>query len=208
MIPPAPEHVTLISWLTTIKIFDASRADQAECLLLQIPCELQMQIYESIDHAPSQVAMALTCKKMSEVASHVNLSRAYTSAKLAGLIPKEVFDVPPLMKQLSTWMPDDLRLCDHCLTYRPCAAEYWSTVIGCEKGTFWIRKTGWEFISGGWQKQMHDICPSCHLSCSLSDYIECDGCRALGRFGDIDWARVTGMQRRVEIETRAGHFAT
>lgn len=176
--------------------------------MLQIPCELQMHIFETIDHAPSQVAMALTCKRMSEVASHVNLSRAYTSAKYAGLIPKEVFDVPPLMKQLVSWMPNDLRLCDHCLTYRPCEADYWRTVAGCESGSFWIRKTGWEFSGGSWHKQMHNICPSCHLNCSLSDYIECDGCRALGRLGDIDWARVSGMQRRVETETRAGRFAT
>lgn len=176
--------------------------------MLQIPCELQIHIFEMIDHAPSQVAMALTCKRMSELACQVNLSRAYTSAKYAGLIPKEVFDVPPLMKQLGGWMPEYLRLCDHCLTYRPWDGEYWSTVRGCETGSFWIRKTGWEFSGGSWHKQMHNICPLCHLGCSLSDYIECDGCRALGRLGDIDWARVSGMQRRVETETRAGRFAT
>jgi hypothetical protein len=24
---------------------------------------------------------------------------------------------------------------------------------------FWVRKTGWEFFGGGWNKVVHDICP-------------------------------------------------
>ena len=186
----------------------ASQADQSASILLNLPTELIIYIYHTVSHAPTQVLLALTCKLLSSLVSTTPLTRAYTSPKYAGLIPKEVFDVPPLMRSLTTWMPTHLRLCDHCLTFRPVCNEYWTEVDGCENGGFWIQKVGWEFAGGSWHKQMHNICPMCHLSCSLSDYVECDGCRALGRLGDIDWARVSGMQRRVEVETRAGRFAT
>ena len=62
---------------------------------------------------------------------------------------------------------------------------------------------------GSWHKVVHDICPSCHGSCSLSDYVDCDGCRALGRLGDVDWTRVSdSWRRRTEEELRNGRFAT
>jgi len=174
-----------------------------------MPNEVQMLVFESLEHAPSQVALALTCKQMAMVASEVNLCRSYTSPKYAGLLPKEVFDVPCLMKQLSSWMPESLRLCDHCLTARPSDRTYWSSIEGCETGNYWVQKTGWTFSNASWHKQMHNICPGCHVTCSLSDYSDCDGCRALGRLGDIDWARVTdSRRRRTEEELRAGRYAT
>ena len=168
-----------------------------------------MLIYETIGHAPSQVAFALTCKQMAQVASYVNLSRTYVSPKYAGLLPTSCFDVPALMKQLVDWMPETLRLCDHCLTNRPRDAEYWQTVPECVGAGFWVQKVGWSFSEASWHKQLHNICPACHITCSLSDYVDCDGCRALGRLGDIDWGRVTHMHRqRSEIEIRDGNLAT
>lgn len=169
-----------------------------------------MLIFESVAHAPSQVALALSCKGMARIANSINLNRAYTSAKYAGLLPKEVFDVPDLMRQLSPWMPSHLRLCDHCLTNRPADPSYWSNVTGCEVGNFWITKTGWSFADASWHKQLHNICPSCHLTCSLGDFSDCDGCKSLGRLGDVDWARVSDTIRRrsIEEELRAGRFAT
>ena len=168
-----------------------------------------MMVFESVEHAPSQVALALTCKQMAQVAADVNLSRSYVSPKYAGLLPKEVFDVPALMKQLSSWMPEELRLCDHCLTNRPCDPIYWRDVDECDGSSYWVQKVGWSFSNASWHKQMHNICPACHISCSLSDYVDCDGCRALGRLGDIDWSRVSDAYRkRTEDELRAGRFAT
>jgi len=174
-----------------------------------MPYEVQMFLFESLRDAPSQVSLALTCKQMALVASDMNLSRSYVSAKYAGLLPKEVFDVPNLMRQLASWMPSNLRLCDHCLTNRPCDADYWLTVPSCDGSTYWVQKVGWSFSDASWHKQMHNICPSCHMSCSLSDYVDCDGCRALGRLGDIDWARIAGSRRCLtEGELRAGNWAT
>lgn len=168
-----------------------------------------MLIFESLADAPSQVALALTCKQMARVSSQINLSRSHVSAKYAGLLPKEVFDIPCLMKQLTPWMPDNLRLCDHCLTNRPCDAEYWRTVAICAGGTFWVQKIGWSFSDATWHKQLHSICPLCHVTCSLSDYVDCDGCRALGRLGDIDWNRVAGSRRcQTEEALRAGNWTT
>jgi len=168
-----------------------------------------MLVFETLGDAPSQVALALTCKQMALVASDMNLSRTYVSARYAGLLPKEVFDVPCLMKMLSSWMPSSLRLCDHCLTNRPCDTEYWRTVGSCDGSTYWVQKVGWSFSDASWHKQMHNICPSCHMTCTLSDYVDCDGCRALGRLGDIDWSRVAGSRRcRTEQEIRAGNWAT
>lgn len=174
-----------------------------------MPHEVQMLVFESVDHAPSQVALALTCKQMAQVAADTNLARSYVSATYAGKLPKEVFDVPGLMKHLVSWMPGNLRLCDHCLTNRPCDTEYWQGISECDGRMDWTQKPGWFHRDGSWHKQMHNICPACHMSCSLSDYVDCDGCRALGRLGDVDWSRVSGIYRqRTEDEIRAGRFAT
>ncbi|KAK5064451.1 hypothetical protein LTR84_000284 [Exophiala bonariae] len=170
-----------------------------DAVLLDMPYEILLTIFDSLAHSPSQVALALTCKRMAMVARDVHLHLSAFSAKYAGFLPKTVFDVPELMTQLKPWMPAELRLCNHCLTNRPRAEEYWATIIGCEVSNFWIQKTGWNFHNASWHKQVHDICPACHASCSLSDYVECNGCRALGRLGDVDWTRVSG---------NAGRFAT
>ncbi|KAK5225855.1 hypothetical protein LTR47_002870 [Exophiala xenobiotica] len=178
-------------------------------ILMKMPHEILLTIYDSLAHAPSQVALALTCKRMGTVARDVQLHLSPTSPKYAGFLPKSVFDVPDLMAQLKPWMPVDLRLCNHCLTNRPRHEEYWNGIVGCEISNFWIQKTGWNFHDASWHKQVHDICPACHVNCTLSDYVECDGCRALGRLGDIDWTRVSdSWRRRTEAELRAGRFAT
>lgn len=168
-----------------------------------------MLVYESLEHAPSQVAFALTCKHMAQLAGDVNLTRTHISPKYAGLLPKDCFDVPDLMKQLVAWAPNNLRLCDHCLTMRPCDAAYWREIEECDGSSYWIQKVGWSFHDASWHKQMHNICPACHITCTLSDYVDCVGCRALGRLGDIDWSRVSGSHRqRTEEMLRAGIFAT
>jgi hypothetical protein len=186
-----------------------SDSDSSDSILLRMPYEILLVLYDNIAHAPSQIALALTCKRMAQAARDIQLSLSLTSAKYAGFLPRAVFDVPELMTQLKPWMPPALRLCNHCLTNRPRDKEYWNTVLGCEVGNFWITKTGWEFRNASWHKLKHDICPACHVSCSLSDYVDCDGCRALGRLGDVDWARVSdSWRRRTEEELRAGRFAT
>ncbi|EXJ96180.1 hypothetical protein A1O1_01306 [Capronia coronata CBS 617.96] len=177
-------------------IEDVPEDYEGDSILLRMPYEILLTIYDSVDHAPSQVALALTCKRMALVARDVHLSLATISARYAGFLPKRIFDVPELMAQLKPWMPAGLRLCNHCLTNRPLRDEYWDTVEGCEVSNFWIQKTGWNFHDGNWHKQVHDICPACHVSCTLSDYVDCDGCRALGRLGDIDWSRVLDPWRR------------
>ncbi|KIX06682.1 uncharacterized protein Z518_04658 [Rhinocladiella mackenziei CBS 650.93] len=187
----------------------ASEEPDEHSILLNMPYEIILAIFDSIAHAPSQVALALTCKRMATAARDVQLRLSTTSAKYAGILPRAVFDVPELMAQLKPWMPVELRLCNHCLTNRPCCEEYWNTVSGCEVSNFWIQKTGWTFRNASWHKQVHDICPACHVSCTLSDYVDCDGCRALGRLGDVDWSRVSdSWRRRTEEEIRAGRFAT
>lgn len=189
----------------------ANECDEAEgdSGLLTMPHEILLTVYDSVAHAPSQVALALTCKRMASVARGVRLGLSSTSPRYAGFLPRSVFDVPDLMAQLKPWIPADLRLCNHCLTNRPYREEYWDTIVGCEISTFWIQKTGWVFHNASWHKQVHDICPACHVSCSLSDYVDCDGCRALGRLGDVDWSRVSdSWRRRTEEEIRAGRFAT
>ncbi|EXJ59311.1 uncharacterized protein A1O5_12192 [Cladophialophora psammophila CBS 110553] len=182
---------------------------KGQSVLLMMPYEILLAVYDNVAHAPSQVALALTCKRMAIAARNVQLCLSPTSPKYAGFLPKAVFDVPELMTQLKPWMPADLRLCNHCLTNRPRREEYWNTIIGCEVSNFWVQKTGWDFHNASWHKQVHDICPACHASCTLSDYVDCDGCRALGRLGDVDWARVSdSWRRRTEEELRAGRFAT
>ncbi len=174
-----------------------------------MPYEILLVLYDSVAHAPSQIALALTCKSMARAARHIQLCLSPTSAKYAGFLPRAVFDVPDLMTQLRPWMPAELRLCNHCLTNRPRHQEYWNTILGCEVSQFWITKPGWEFRTASWHKQVHDICPACHASCTLSDFVDCDGCRALGRLGDVDWSRVSdSWRRRTEEEIRAGRFAT
>ena len=172
-------------------------------LLSKLPFEILMEVFNHLDHAPSQVLLALSCRRLAEVAKCVPLTLSLTSARYAGFLPRTVFDVPDLMHQLRPWMPDSLRLCGHCLTYRPSTADYWKSVPGFERNDFWIQKIGWVFKDARWWKQTHDICPACHGSCSLSDYVDCDGCRALGRLGDIDWTRVTqsNHSRGLDLES-------
>ncbi|KAK5461076.1 hypothetical protein LTS15_003139 [Exophiala xenobiotica] len=181
-------------------------------ILIKMPHEILLTIYDSLAHAPSQIALALTCKRMGTVAKDVHLHLSPTSPKYAGFLPKSVFDVPDLMAQLRPWMPVDLRLCNHCLTNRPRHEEYWNGIVGCEISNFWIQKTGWNFHDASWHKQVHDICPACHVNCTLSDYVDCDGCRALGRLGDIDWTRVSYVKDQtlissseIELLYEAGH---
>lgn len=182
---------------------------QEQSRLLQLPYEVQLLVFDSLGHAPSQVALALTCRQLGEVARHVTLARSQFSAKYAGKLPKESFDIPELMQQLVSWVPKTLRLCDHCLTYRPCDPEYWKNVDSCGgTSAFWVQKVGWTFATV-WHKEMHNICPYCHVHCSLSDYVECDGCRATGRWGDIDFRSLGASHRaRTEAAIRNGTFAT
>ena len=175
----------------------------------QLPAEMLTLIFTTLGCAPSQISLALSCKLLAHLASTLPLSVSTTSRKYAGFLPVAVFDVPLLMASLTTWAPTSLRLCNHCLTFRPRAQSYWNAVAGCEISNFWIQKTGWTFNAGSWHKIVHDICPMCHGSCSLSDYVDCDGCRALGRLGDVDWTRVSDhWRRRTEEELRNGRYAT
>ena len=154
-----------------------------------------------IGHAPSQVSLALTCRKLAFLATSLELALSPFSARFAGFLPVSCFDVPDLLNQLKPWMPASLRLCGHCLTYRPTDSAYWKSLPGFAKNDFWAKQTGWKFENAGWRKQTHDICPSCHENCRLSDYIDCDGCRALGRIGDVDWGQVTNFQHNHSAPT-------
>ncbi len=179
------------------QMLTANTNPQLDSLLLQnLPTEIINLLFTTLACAPSQVSLALTCKLLANLASTTRLALSTTSRKYAGFLPVSVFDVPLLMKSLVTWVPTTLRLCNHCLTFRPRSQGYWDDVSGCEVSNFWIQKTGWTFSAGSWHKVVHDICPSCHGSCSLSDYVDCDGCRALGRLGDVDWTRISDSWRR------------
>lgn len=173
-----------------------------ESAFLSLPTEVQMLIFASLDHAPSQVSLALTCKHMARISACTDLSRSYISKKYAGLLPRNVFDVPELMRTLGPWTPSHLTLCHHCLTMRPKDPEYWVDVCGFEsgQGRSWVKKAGWTFAGGSWQKQLHDICPACHLACTIGDYNDCDGCKSLGRLGDVDWSSVTKSVRRTTAD--------
>lgn len=167
-----------------------------------------MMVFEAIEHAPSQVAFALTCKLIAQIAADIDLTRSYVSPEFAGKLPKEVFDVPLLMRQISTWMPPALLLCDHCLTARPQDATYWQGLAGYSNHSAWTKQTGWYFSNASWHKQLLNICPACSSKCRISDYTDCDGCKALGRVGDVDWSRVSDDRRRpIEAALRAGQFA-
>jgi hypothetical protein len=164
-------------------------------------------IYDCIAHVPSQVNFALTCKQLARIARNVTLNLSQTSARYAGYLPSAVFDVPDLMSSLRLWMPKNLRLCGHYLTYRPFELEYWQSVAGFQRNDFWIQKHGWEFKNVSWRKQIHDICPACNIACSLSDSVDCDDCRVLGRLGDIDFERVganSWMKRAKKIGQDTG----
>lgn len=106
--------------------------------LLTLPPEVLLHIYSSITHSPSQISWALTCKHLSRLASRSNLNLSTASPRYAGFLPVSVFDVPDLMVYLKPWMPSHLRLCGHCLTYRPFSAEYWQKVPGHERNDFWV----------------------------------------------------------------------
>jgi hypothetical protein len=110
-----------------------------------LPGEVLLEIFESISHAPSQIAFALTCKRVAALARSIDLARTLTSAKYAGFLPVGVFDIPDLMASLRSWNPASLRLCGHCLTFRPGSAEYWQGKKGYERSDFWIQKIGWSF---------------------------------------------------------------
>ena len=174
-----------------------------------MPAEILLLVFEAIEHAPSQVAFALTCKLVAQIATDVDLARSYISPEFAGKLPKEVFDVPLLMKQISTWMPSALLLCDHCLTARPQDAAYWEIVSGHGKLSVWKKVPGWYFANASWHKHFLNICPACSRKCTISDYNDCDGCKALGRVGDVDWSRVSDDRRRpIENALRASQFTT
>jgi hypothetical protein len=109
--------------------------------LLSLPPEILLHIFIEIAHSPSQIAFALTCKQIARLASRVDLSLSLASPRYAGFLPVSVFDVPDLMNYLKPWMPPHLRLCGHCLTYRPSSSDYWRKVPGHDRNDFWVRKS-------------------------------------------------------------------
>ena len=109
--------------------------------LLSLPPEILLHIFSEIAHSPSQIAFALTCKQVGRLASRVDLSLSLASPRYAGFLPVSVFDVPDLMSYLKPWMPSHLRLCGHCLTYRPSSPEYWRKVPGHDRNDFWVGKS-------------------------------------------------------------------
>jgi hypothetical protein len=110
-----------------------------------LPGEVLLEMFESISHAPSQIAFALTCQRVAALARSIDLARTLTSAKYAGFLPVGVFDIPDLMASLRSWNPASLRLCGHCLTLRPCSAEYGQGKKGYERNDFWVQEIGWSF---------------------------------------------------------------
>lgn len=106
--------------------------------LLSLPPEVLLHIFDSITHAPSQIAFALTCKRTAALAQRTDLNLSLASPRYAGFLPVSVFDVPDLMVQLKAWMPPHLRLCGHCLTYRPFSEKFWQSVPGHERNDFWV----------------------------------------------------------------------
>lgn len=132
---------------------------QDNSILFEIPYEVLILIIQTISDSPTQVTLALTCKRLANAVSKVPLSLSATSRKYAGFLPVSVFDVPDLLTQLKPWAPQHLRLCNHCLTFRPTENAYWRRVEGCEISNFWVTKTGWWFGGGGWNKLVHNICP-------------------------------------------------
>ena len=132
--------------IDALKILRAHRPDWDACgVLSRLPGEVILDIFDSVGHAPSQISFALTCKRLASLAGSIDLARTVTSAKYAGFLPVGVFDIPDLMASLRLWNPASLRLCGHCLTFRPCSAEYWQGKKGFERNDFWIQKTGWIF---------------------------------------------------------------
>ncbi|KPI35314.1 uncharacterized protein AB675_9939 [Cyphellophora attinorum] len=175
----------------------ANCPDSTTSLLLRLPYDVLHLIFHSIAHAPSQICFLLTCKTLLLTlspsplpSSTANTSSTLDSAgpnplpltlstispKYAGHLPTRVFDVPCLLRQLSPTVPSHLRLCAHCLTHRPFGppsdTEYWPLVQGCgDVANFWVRKTGWEFFGGGWNKVVHDICPYVFTLLSISWFL-------------------------------------
>ena len=156
-------------------LVDRDEIVQQSSTFLELPHEVLFDIFEVLCHAPSQIGLALTCKQMARIAQRVDLGLSASSARYAGFLPPSVFDVPDLMSSLRPWMPSGLKFCGHCLTYRPHDSDYWHTIDGFERYDFWVQKVGWTFKEARWRKQTHDICPACHSSCSISDYVPCDG---------------------------------
>ena len=128
------------------KILQADRSNADACGTLSVlPGEVLLDIFDTLGHAPSQVAFALTCKRLATLAASIDLTRTLTSPKYAGFLSVGAFDVPDLMASLRSWSPTSIRLCGHCLTFRPSGAEYWQSKKGFERNDFWIQKIGWSF---------------------------------------------------------------
>lgn len=147
----------------------ADPALTSQSRLLQLPAEIKAKIFESIDHAPSQVMFALSCKAGADIAAGRDLNLAviepedpkcsnssqfpdanpyfldmfaqldwskyndpramvshYTAHRATPELRDGLFsDLPELMKLLGSTMPDTLKLCNHCMTYRPKNGAYW-----------------------------------------------------------------------------------
>lgn len=112
-------------------------------MLSMLPGEVLLEVFDTIAHAPSQVSLALTCKRLAHPARSIYLARTFTPAKYRGFLPVGASDIPDLMASLRSWNPTSLRLCGHSLTFRPCSAEYWQHKKSLKRSDFWIQKIGW-----------------------------------------------------------------
>lgn len=87
-----------------------------EATLLSIPTELKIIIFKDLDTS-SQVYLSLTCQNLADLGRSIDLN-----------LNVNVWwkkDKLELLKQLKTWVPDDLKLCSTCARFRFRVSDYW-----------------------------------------------------------------------------------
>ena len=141
----------------------------SDCHILKISTEVLLQIYNLLDHAPTQIAFSLTCKDLAQVASMVDRSDCF-SIRLVTL-PAPHFNHFNRLKPLATQqhadaycaaahmaaqiklykeyekalvalMPQNMRLCSHCRIYKP-LTKRWHRLYEHSMGPGIPRKYQW-----------------------------------------------------------------
>jgi hypothetical protein len=217
---------------------------QSQSPIFTLPPEMLSAIYNAVNHLPSQVMLGLTCKRFASVAMTVNFTTTNTQihSASAAAVPSSSSSSsssttiiqnpsPPspglstlaelllLLKALNRPSHQSLKVCSHCLTFRPASPAYWRSIAGYERNDFWVRITKVDatfsaplasgmaaaaVVQQNWARTTHDICPACHAACESLGTTTTGGCVGCEALDAVAVARGKIERRRMMMDRLCG----
>lgn len=145
----SPRNLHKVQFKTTAR----ETASLSSTRILDLPENVLARIYQDIDCPRTQIALALSCRRMLATASLVDLSQCLRKHA------KGRCSYSLVMKDLHSWMPSHLQLCHSCWKYLPKHC-IWRDRAG--KLISQLQNKDWLWAVMNWT-QGGRICPRCQV---------------------------------------------